>query len=243
MDLRGAKITWLGHSTVLVTTPEGKKVLVDPWLATNPKCPAAYHGLVPDGVLVTHGHNDHVGELLSMHGRCEGPIVGIYDLTSWLARKGVAESKLVGMNKGGTVELAQLKIAVSMTDAKHSSTYTEADGTMVPLGEPAGYVIRLSNDLRIYVSGDTCCFGDMAIIAELWRPELAILPIGDHFTMDPKGAALACKLLKVKAVMPYHYGTFPMLTGTPAALRAALREGNILPESAVLAVEPGQSVG
>lgn len=222
MNLKGNKITWLGHATFLFETSTHKKVLVDPWLAGNPKCPKSFHAIDVDATLITHGHGDHLGDLLTYHPHCHGPIVGIYDLTSWLGHKGVPSEKLMGMNKGGSVALPGLDVTVAMTNAHHSSSWMDDDGTIVYLGEPAGYVLNFANSLRVYVAGDTCLFGDMKLIGELYQPDLAILPIGDRFTMDPKAAAVACRLLNVKAAIPSHYGTFPLLTGTPEQFKAAL---------------------
>lgn len=243
MDLKGVKITWLGHWTFLLQTPAGKKILVDPWLASNPKCPAQYHQVAVDAMLVTHGHQDHIGDIFTAHERCNGPIVGIYDLTAWLAHKGVPGDKLLGMNKGGTVALDGLDVKVTMTTAHHSSSWMEEDGTVVYLGEAAGYVVRFANDICIYVAGDTALFGDMQLIGELYRPDVAILPIGDHFTMDPRQAAYAAKLLGAPAVIPCHYATFPVLTGTVSQFERELKERGAPAAGNVLALEPGGTVG
>ncbi len=240
MDFKGIKITWLGHSTFVLQTPEGKKVLVDPFLASSPVCPEAYHEVETDAILITHGHGDHMADVFTAAPRCSGPIVGIYDLTQWLGTKGVDGSKLMGMNKGGTISLDALKMTVTMTDARHSSVFVDEDGTYVPLGEPAGFVLGFSNGVKIYIAGDTSLFGDMALIGELWSPDAAILPIGDWFTMDPRQAAYACRFLGVKAVVPCHYGTFPILTGTPEKLTEELAALNLDVE--VLAVGIGESV-
>lgn len=236
----GIEITWLGHSTFILTTPEGKRILVDPWLASNPACPAAYHDAAVDGILITHGHGDHIGDVFTAAARCSGPIVGIYDLTTWLGTRGVPGGQLVGMNKGGTVKLDALGVSVSMTDARHSSTFTDEGGRVVPLGEAAGLVVHFSDGQSLYIAGDTSLFGDMSLIGMLYEPSAAILPIGDWFTMDPRQAAYACKLLGVKTAIPCHYATFPILDGSPAQLGEEL--GKLGLDVKVAAPEVGGSV-
>ncbi len=237
----GVKVTWLGHGTFLFETPEGKKILVDPWLAGNPSCPESFHDIEVDAILITHGHGDHIGDVFTAHERCSGPIVGIFDLTTWLGSKGVPEDKLVGMNIGGRKHFEELGVEVFMTPAVHSSSFMD-DGTMVYLGEPAGYVLTFSNNKKFYVSGDTALFGDMALIGELEQPEVAVLPIGDFFTMDPRYAAHACKLLgTIKHVIPGHFGTFGALTGTPAELADHLK--GLGQETSVLVSQPGEVIG
>jgi L-ascorbate metabolism protein UlaG (beta-lactamase superfamily) len=236
--LGDVKLTWLGHGT-FVFSSNGKDLLMDPWLAGNPSCPEAFHEMSPDGILITHGHGDHIGDVFTAAERCDGPIIGIFDLTTWLGIKGVDQDKLTGMNKGGSITLDDFKVKITMVDAHHSSSFVDGD-QIVYLGEPAGYVLDFEGGPTIYAAGDTCVFGDMALIKELYAPDVAILPIGDHFTMDPRAAAVACRLLGVKSVIPGHFGTFPLLHGTPAQLKEELAAQGLSVE--VLHVEPGGSL-
>lgn len=213
----GIRLTWLGHSTFHVTTPEGKSIVIDPWIGGNPSCPEAWKGLPDglDGLLCTHGHFDHIGDAVEA-AKQHSPecVIGIFELCHWLESKGVENCS--AMNKGGTQQAWNCR--VTMTHAVHSCGILD-EGKIVYGGEAAGFVVEFSNGYRIYHAGDTAIFGDMALIGELYRPDLAILPIGDHFTMGPREAAHAIRLLGSKTVVPMHFGTFPVLTGTPDALR------------------------
>jgi len=233
VDLKGNKITWLGHATFKIETATGKTVLIDPWVMNNPKCPEKLKKLDKvDLMLVTHAHGDHIGDAVEIGKKHSPKVVGIYELTGWLKKKGVENCS--PMNKGGTQEVEGVK--VTMVEAQHSCGI-EDEGAIIYGGEACGYVLQLPGGLRIYHAGDTNVFGDMAIIRELYRPELAMLPIGDHFTMGPDEAAYACGLLKAKTVIPMHFGTFPMLTGTVADLRARVKEIAV----EVIEPEPGMS--
>ena len=226
-------ITFLGHSTFIVRSPGGKRLLLDPWLAGNPSCPESFRRPPRvDLILASHGHADHIGDLVACAREGSAPVVGIFELCDWLGRKGIRN--VVALNKGGSVDVAGLR--VTMTDARHSSGFVD-DGQMVYLGEPAGFVIRLEDGRSLYYAGDTCLFGDMRLIGEMYRPEIAFLPIGDRFTMDPAAAARAAEWLGVRQVVPMHWGTFPLLTGTPAALKALLQPKGI----DVLELAPGQT--
>jgi L-ascorbate metabolism protein UlaG (beta-lactamase superfamily) len=206
-----AAVTWLGHGSYRLDTAEGKRVYVDPWLG-SPTTPDGEKDVErADVIAVTHGHGDHVGDVISVQQKTGATAVGMVELMGWLAANGVPEDKVIGFNKGGTVEAAGIRF--TMTNAFHSSA--APDGTYV--GEPTGFVVEADGH-RVYFAGDTTVFGDMALIARLYEPTVAVLPIGDHYTMSPKEAALALELLGNPRCLPGHWGTFPLLTGTPDAL-------------------------
>jgi L-ascorbate metabolism protein UlaG (beta-lactamase superfamily) len=226
-------ITWLGHSTFIVRTPGGRRVLFDPWLTGNPVCPEAMKKPPKvDLILVSHGHFDHMDDVVLCARESGAPVVAIFELCDWLGRKGI--QTVSPMNKGGSQDVAGLR--VTMTDARHSSGYVE-NGQMIYMGEPAGFVVRLEDGRAIYFAGDTCLFGDMRLIGEMYRPDIAFLPIGDRFTMDPVAAARACEFLGVRQVVPMHWGTFPMLTGTPSMLKTHLAGTGV----DVLELKPGET--
>ena len=232
MNLKGIKLTWLGHSTYRIETPAGTAVLVDPWVMGNPMCPEAEKTIKKLDVMVcTHGHFDHIGDAVAIAKQHNPTVVGIYELCAWLEKKGF--KRISPMNKGGTQKVGDLR--VTMVHAEHSCGIQDGD-QIVYVGEACGYVMEFENGVKIYHAGDTCVFGDMQIIRELYAPEIVMLPIGDHFTMSPREAAYACGLLKPKTVIPMHYGTFPVLTGTPGALKKLVKDAEILE------MKPGQTV-
>ena len=237
---RDCVITWYGHSCVEVRTAGGRTILFDPWF-TNPVSPRS-----PDEVdrcdlmLLSHGHDDHLGNALQVGSRTRPEWPAIHELQLWLSRNYAGADKVIGMNKGGTVTAAGMR--VTMTRADHSAGAWNAGGeTTLYLGEPAGFVVELEDGTRLYHAGDTNVFSDMRLIADLYRPDLAMLPIGGHYTMGPREAALAVELLGVKHVLPIHYGTFPILAGTPAELRAELAARG-LADVEVHDVAPGGTV-
>jgi L-ascorbate metabolism protein UlaG (beta-lactamase superfamily) len=215
-SLKETRITWLGHATVLVQSAKGTNILIDPFIQNNPKYPKNYS--LPariDYILLTHGHGDHISDVVPVAARHDSTVVAIYELADYVTTKGVANT--IGMNLGGTVQLND--VAVTMVEAKHSAGAQDDKGTHYT-GVAAGYVLTVAGGPVLYHAGDTAVFGDMKLIQELYRPEVAMLPIGGHYTMGPREAALAVRLLAPKMVLPLHFGTFPPLTGTPDQLAA-----------------------
>ena len=235
----GVKLTWLGHSTFLLEA-QGKRVLIEAWTRSNPACPDELKDPGPlDLILLTHGHNDHTQDVFELAKSTGATVVAMADLGDYLEIKGL--ENVVGMGRGGTTEVAGFKI--HMTDARHSSSFIEDnDGeyTLVYAGEPAGYVIELEDGFKLYHAGDTSVFGDMALIRKLLAPDIAMLPIGDFYTMGPRSAAEAVRLLGVKTVIPMHFGTFPVLVGTPDELR---KEADDIDGLEVIDLKPGDSIG
>jgi L-ascorbate metabolism protein UlaG (beta-lactamase superfamily) len=234
MNMEGVQITWLGHATFKITSPQGKIVLIDPWVQGNPVCPDEQKNINKvDIMLISHGHSDHAADAVSIAQATNPTCAGIVELMTWLESKGIQNT--VGFNKGGTVEIQGIKI--TMTQAFHSSSVDDS----VYVGEPCGFVLGFENGRKLYHAGDTCAFGDMQLIHELYHPDVALLPIGDFYTMGPKEAAVAVRMLGVNHVIPMHYGTFPILSGTPAALREALQSLG-LNEVEVIEMRPGQTI-
>jgi len=210
--------TWLGHSTFLFRSPGGKRILIEPWVASNPACPPDAKKIdALDLILITHGHSDHADDAATIARATGAHVIANYEICLWLEAKGIQNTAPMG--HGGTQLVSG--IAITMVNAVHGSSALE-DGRIIYLGHPCGYVIRFEDGLTVYFAGDTDVFGDMRLIAEMHRPAIGFLPIGDRFTMGPAGAAKAAELLGVRQVVPMHYGTFPFLTGTPAQLRDLL---------------------
>ena len=232
----GAKLTWLGHATFLLQTIEGKRILIDPWVMQNPACPDDMKDVGDlDAMLITHAHFDHIDDAVEIAKDKKPQIACINETAAWLESKGV--ENIIGLNIGGTVEIAGCKC--HMVNAVHSCGITDGDQTLYG-GSAAGWVVELENGFKLYHAGDTAVFSDMALIGKLLQPDLALLPIGDHFTMGPRSAAEAIRMLGVKTVLPMHFGTFPVLVGTPDDLR---KEAADVSGLEVVDLEPGASLG
>ena len=226
-----ASLTWLGHAAFRIDTPGGKRIYVDPFLSGNPKCPDGEKEPERiDVIAVTHGHGDHVGDTVELAKRFSPEIVTQVELKGWLGAQGAPVGDMPGPNKGGTVEAAGVRF--TMTNAFHSSSSDDGAYT----GESCGIVVTLEDGKKLYFAGDTCVFSDMQLIGLIYSPDVAILPIGGHFTMDPKEAAVALELLGTRRCVPCHYGTFPILVGTPEELR------ELAPGVDVVDVEPGGTI-
>ena len=230
------RFTYLGHATVRCDLPDGEVLLIDPWVQGNPACPPAHKSFARlDAMLLTHGHFDHIGDAVTL-AKAHKPqkVVGCFELCHWLQGKGVENTS--PMNLGGSQEV--LGTRVTMVRADHSCGILD-DGQLVYGGVASGYVVRLPGGFTFYHSGDTALFTDMQLLCELYRPELAFLPIGDLFTMDPHQAARACRYLGVQVVIPIHWGTFDALTGKPEDLQRELAtEGS---SCQVVTLRPGES--
>ena len=225
-----ASLTWLGHASFRFDTPGGKRVYVDPWLS-NPKCPDSEQEPERiDVIALTHGHGDHVGETVELSKQFSPEVVALVELKAWLGDQGANVGEMPGPNKGGTVEAGGARY--TLVNAFHSS----ASDSREYLGEAAGLIVRADGMPTLYFAGDTCVFGDMQLIGRIYAPEVAVLPIGGHFTMDPTEAAVALELLGSKRCVPCHYGTFPLLAGTPDELRSKASGVD------VVAMEPGETI-
>jgi len=235
LQTHGNQLTWLGHAAFRITTPAGKVVVVDPWVQSNPMCPQELKSFERvDTLLISHGHFDHIADAVELAKKHAPQIVAIYETCVWLQSKGVTNTS--PMNKGGTQKVGELEI--TMVHAIHSCGIQDGD-KIIYGGEASGYVVRLPGGLTIYHAGDTAVFGDMKLIGDLYKPDVALLPIGDHFTMGPREAALAIRLLGVRHVIPMHFATFPLLTGTPERLREETKDISGLE---IHALKPGESL-
>ena len=235
MNMTGGALsfTWFGHSTFLFRSPGGKRILLEPFVASNPSCPESAKKIGElDLILITHGHSDHAGDAASIARATGAHVIANYEICLWLESKGIQNTAPMG--HGGTQTIGGL--AITMVNAVHGSSIVD-EGRVVYLGHPAGYVIRFEDGLTIYFAGDTDLFGDMRLIGEMHRPTIAFLPIGDRFTMGPAAAARAVEFLGVRQVVPMHYGTFPFLTGTVAEFRECVEPTGVQ----VLELKPGET--
>lgn len=224
-------LTWLGHAAFRIDSPGGARIYVDPFLSGNPTCPDAERQPERvDLILVTHGHDDHVGDTIPLFEKFRPRVIAPVELRWWLESQGVEGASGSDPNKGGTVDVGDIR--VTLTDANHSSSIADRY-----TGEPTGVLVTLEDGYTLYFAGDTNVFGDMALISRIYQPDVAVLPIGDHFTMGPREAAVALELLGVKRCVPSHYRTFPLLTGTPERLRELAPAG-----VEIIAPEPGGTV-
>jgi L-ascorbate metabolism protein UlaG (beta-lactamase superfamily) len=243
------EVHWLGQATTKITTLTGKVIVIDPFMTNNPKTPVAYKNLDAIGkvdvILVTHGHGDHTGDVAELAKRTGAPVLGPAGLVSTMVDLGwVPPEKAVRFGKGGKVQPAGPQITITQTHAEHSSEVTVTDpqtkkSTTYPGGEPAGFIVEMENGFKLYHMGDTGLFGDMALIGSYYKPDLIMIPIGGHFVMDPKDAAYATNtMLKPKYAIPFHYGTFPVLKGTPQEYQAALGQTT----TQVFPISPGDKL-
>jgi len=233
---RGFALTWLGHNSFKLVTRGARTLLLDPWVEGNPATPKEHKTFDKiDVMTISHGHGDHMADAVTLARKFKPVVVCNYEIHLFLQKKGVGGT--APMNKGGTQEAAGIRI--TMVQATHSSGI-EDGGQIVYGGEPCGFVFTLEDGTRIYHAGDTGVHADMALIGELYSPEIALLPIGDLFTMGPREAAVAARMLKPRVIVPAHYGTFPALTGTPEALRTELKQLGL--DIEVVALKPGEAL-
>ena len=247
------EVLWLGHATFRITSPTGKVIVIDPFVTTNPRTPAKYKDLAALGkvdlILVTHGHRDHLYDVSELAKLTGAQVIASYELSKSLVTAGLLDAAKtpVGMNKGGSISPLGPGIKIHMVPASHSSSVdmTEMNrpewkgGRLLDGGSAVGYVVELENGFRIYHTGDTDVFGDMALIGRRLKPDLALVCIGGYFTMDPEGAAFAMReYIKPKQVIAMHYGTFPVINRTPAEFKAALGSSPIK----MIEAKPGEPI-
>jgi L-ascorbate metabolism protein UlaG (beta-lactamase superfamily) len=242
------EVLWLGQASVRITTPGGKVIMIDPWLKTNPKTPANWKDLNAlgkvDAILVTHAHFDHFAdapELAKMHN---APMYGPAGMNQTVSTYGILPANLAPrFGKGGTImPWGPTGPKITAVRAEHSSElgWKDAAGKdiVLPGGEPVGFIVEMENGFKVWHMGDTGVFGDMRLIGEMYRPDVVLIPIGNHFVMSPQDAAMAVRdMIKPRYAIPIHYGTTPQLRGTPAEFIGALGSA---PAVRVLVPEPGQ---
>ena len=244
------EVLWLGQATTRITTPTGKVIVIDPWLLSNPKTPANFKTLEALGkvdlILVTHGHFDHFADAPALAQLHKAPMYGPAGMNQTVATLGILPGELAPrMGKGGTImPFGPNGVKITAVRAEHSSEIgwknpaTGKDEVHVG-GEPVGYIVEMENGFKLWHMGDTGVFGDMKLIGDMYRPDLVLIPIGGHFVMSPKDAAMAVRdMIKPKFALPIHYGTTPLLRGTPAEFESALGSGG----AKMLVVNPGEKV-
>jgi L-ascorbate metabolism protein UlaG (beta-lactamase superfamily) len=235
--LGGTRITYLGHSTFRFVTAGDEQIIIDPFLTENPQTPDHLKRVGElDTILITHGHFDHFSDVMPLQGQTGAATVSNFEIFSYLQRQGVENAMPV--QKGGTIQVGGIK--VTATHAFHSSSIALDDGTVIYAGEPMGYVMEFESGFKVYHAGDTAVFGDMQLIGELYRPDVALLPIGDQVVMSPYEAAHATRLLGIPHVVPIHYGTFPFVPGTPEEFQKHLNE--VAPNTTVHVMKPGDDL-
>jgi len=243
------EVHWLGQAATKITTLTGKVIVIDPFMVNNPKTPPAFKNLDAlgkvDVILVTHGHGDHVGDVAELAKRTGAKVAGPAGLIATLTDLGwIPGDQGIRFGKGGKLQPAGPQITITQTRAEHSSEVTVTDpttkkSTTYPGGEPAGFIVECENGFKIYHMGDTGLFGDMRLIGDYYKPDLVMIPIGGHFVMDPRDAAYATtQMLKPKFVIPFHYGTFPVLRGTPQEYQTALGQTS----TQVFPISPGDKL-
>ena len=219
-DTKALKIKWLGHSCFEFRSPTGKVILVDPFLSGNPSLSKELRVINEvDIIAITHGHSDHVGDTMSIYDSLRPKVVAPFELILLLQSRGIATNDSVGMNIGGEINIKNIKI--SMTPAMHSSSYIDSD-MILSAGLACGYVFTFEDGRRVYHAGDTWLFSEMEFIRLIWKPEIVMLPIGGHYTMDVRAVRLAVEMLSPKYVIPMHYDTFPEISAVPQALKSDL---------------------
>jgi L-ascorbate metabolism protein UlaG (beta-lactamase superfamily) len=242
------EVLWLGQSATRITSVSGKVIVIDPFLTQNPKTPAQWKSLDALGkvdlILVTHAHADHLGDAPALAKKTSAPVWAPAGLANTLVALGLLPAELAPrMNKGGVITPLGPDIKITMTRAEHSSEMvwknpaTGKDEVHVG-GEPVGFIVELENGFKLYHMGDTGVFGDMKWIGEYYKPDLIMIPIGGHFVMSPRDAAVATEMIKPKFAIPIHYGTFPPLKGTPEEYQQALGTSSVK----VFPIHPGDKL-
>ena len=246
------EILWLGQATTRITTPGGKVIVIDPWLTSNPKTPASFKDLSALGkvdlILVTHAHFDHFADAPALAKMNNAPMWGPAGLNDSITKLGILPAELSPrFGKGGTImPFGPAGVKITAVHAEHSSELTWKNPATIKDeihvgGEPVGFIVEMENGFRIWHMGDTSVFGDMRLIGDMYRPDLVLIPIGGHFVMNPKDAAMAVRdMIHPKFALPIHYGTTPQLAGTTAEFNAAL--GTAPGTARMLVVDPGQKI-